>query len=584
MKKITIVFLGILISLSGCNKNVEYSNNDVPEHTEQKTEINRNLEQYTNIARQSENQNLSFSTTLNEKQYFFFELGKIYNMPFYSSMAFMYYNYDYDVELIFNKVTEESITNTIEKTNELVLTKQKGTSLYVGEEIKVSIIPDILETTLTVGGTSSTSTTFCESVANSFSRTKQYIEQYSNGLSIKLPINEKNGFIKGRKYKVSFYETMKIYGVLEYDKSLDDGTTNKCFSHSLISFVDSADKTLFIEQSNENGDFIYNTNQDLIFDIENAVSKARARMYDVMPFWKTSSGTEKDPYLITKFDEFRYFIYSEFNAKNKYAKLQCDIDFKINDNSNATMPPLRAHLNCNNHKMSNNFIIEPYSVTKNGSTYCCLGMFATIEEDASISNLIIENVHIYKSYSSSTQIDYSNLNVGLICGINNGIIQNCSTSGVTTNGIIDLEFNCDEKIDINCGGICGVNEYLINQCFIDKINITIIGDNTESGSSTTSHPFSVYVGGLVGFAFKGEISESTISNIYFYGNSKTYHTMYKYHFGVLFGYISSSKCYSIENSFSLIAAQSSVTMTVYAIGDKSSYSVYNHVINHNGIE
>ncbi|GGG71693.1 hypothetical protein GCM10010918_29140 [Paenibacillus radicis (ex Gao et al. 2016)] len=174
------------------------------------------------------------------------------------------------------------------------------------------------------------------------------------------------------------------------------------------------------------------------------------------------TGTASDPYQITTGEELD--TVRNYLGSNLYFKLTADID--LSSYGQGWLPiggssgRFQGHMDGNGHKITGLTINRP---NDNFS-----GLFGYIDYDASVSNMILENVNVTgKQYVG-----------GLVGRIDGGEISNSYVSGSVTG------------TSASVGGLIGYNYYgTVNNSFA-KANVT--------GSSTN-------VGGLVGANF-GEIS------------------------------------------------------------------------------
>lgn len=205
-------------------------------------------------------------------------------------------------------------------------------------------------------------------------------------------------------------------------------------------------------------------------------------------------------------------------SSGKIISLETDIDLAAYPN--LTVPYLDGYFDGNSHVIKNAVLEE------NMSDYA---LFRYIGENGQLRNVTIEA----KVYASDEQ-----QNIGIIAGINNGNILNCTAQGslegkAQSGGICGLNEetgiinNCVNEAEINgkyqTGGIAGANKGIINSCTNDgKINANakILKNSMDGDSSSVNISISNAVtglaaderanetGGIAGYS-EGEINNST---------------------------------------------------------------------------
>ncbi|MBR3963791.1 MAG: bacterial Ig-like domain-containing protein [Clostridia bacterium] len=202
-------------------------------------------------------------------------------------------------------------------------------------------------------------------------------------------------------------------------------------------------------------------------------------------------GTKERPYLIsnaTQFSNIRNYPSAVFSLTNNI--------------SLGTMSPIdefKGTLDGNGYTLSG----WNYSPTTSGNA----GLFRSISSGATVNNFTLSGGNI-----SSTDGAYGTLNIGLVCGTNNGTIRNVVVNGKSNiygdMGYIDQEDDSHTYV----GGICGTNCGTIERCGV--INSTISG---YSGSGRDGGTANTWVGGITGRT----LSNSKIFDCYSYGNTIT---------------------------------------------------------------
>ena len=495
------------------------------------------LENTTNIVEQSDTR-FEYAKSFNKTKYFFFNIGTIQNVPFYSSMSFMYGDFDYDVDLSFSKITQSSISSTIINTTEVVTGFENYLSWEVGGGITFGI-DNLLGINFSTDISNTDHTYFEEKAITSYQRTQDYLEQYSEGFTIKVPINTNNGFIRNRKYKVCFYETFTVYGVVIYNP---DATFNEQFSYSTLSLLGTDEISLYIEQSDCDGNFKYGHDGRITFNKEYAKKYAETSIASEQPMGLRNKGTKEDPYEILNEIDFLDFTSPQFNKPNVYGKLMADLDFT--HFSTDSCSTLNSNLDGNGHKIMNKLITDGSVIRNNYRSILCYGLFEAVSESGSISNLVIENLQITDSLNDD-KLYCDGVYVGLICGLNFGTIVNCSSNGIKKNGNISFTVDTSKSIDYVIGAICGLNENTIERCDFSKISISLFIDNRNS--SLKNIQSGVMVGGLVGFHSEGDVSFCSISQFFISINVLTVNERFRRNAGLLCGEIVKSSAYVSSN-------------------------------------
>ena len=221
----------------------------------------------------------------------------------------------------------------------------------------------------------------------------------------------------------------------------------------------------------------------------------------------------------------------------------------------------------NYHTISNLYI--------NSNLYNNTGLFSVIEQNAIISNVLMDNVYIYNNYSSGTNIgSIAGTNLGdiLNCGVKSGeLICKASTyiliggiSGRTGDDVSSIS-NCYNNANINAtltdgdyiraGGICGQLWYYGNVS-----NCYNTGDITSNGKRRTQN------GGIIGSIYK------TAKVVNCYNTGKVSGTADKNYIGGIVGQSGESTDYPegiIENSY-CTTTSSAISYYYYSGGMKTT--------------
>lgn len=174
-------------------------------------------------------------------------------------------------------------------------------------------------------------------------------------------------------------------------------------------------------------------------------------------------GSQANPYTINSYKHFENIKYNM--QKDVYYKLDCDLDYTdraygvVGDEKDV----FDANFDGNGYTLKNitiNSVIKDY-----------VGLFGYVGKDATIKNIIVENINSNNGYY-----------VGGIAGYNLGTIENCKVSG-------DLGTNYSTlSLSAYNGGIVGYNAGTIKYCTSDVnvLTISVRGDK------------STYAGGIAG--------------------------------------------------------------------------------------
>lgn len=201
---------------------------------------------------------------------YYFYLGSIKKVPVYSSTAIKYSYDDTEYTFKYSSLTEESLSNTISKSEEIIDTHSYtgGFKLVFEQDIGVemgTILKKIKANFKTQQSTDHHWTNnWGKTITESNSTTSSYVNKYSEGGEFKFSFSEKAGYKKGNYYRRTYYETVKAYGILIYDIEKDT------YSTSSQTFLQ-ANSTILEWEESENGVFEYEKGESLDFDLEKAI-------------------------------------------------------------------------------------------------------------------------------------------------------------------------------------------------------------------------------------------------------------------------------------------------------------------------
>lgn len=265
MKKILIMFLCVILIISAvaCGQAEK-----TPTPTQEQLPIvsvnkDNKLSAYSVEPTDTENElTAEYVENVDNKYYFYyFYLGLIKQVPSYSSIA-LQYTYDTDVTITFNALTEDSLSNTVSKSEEVIDTYSSTKGLQANIAAEFAVVKAKLKTSY------QRTKNWGKTISESNETTSAYVNSYSKGYEEKVSFSEDAGFVKGNYYRMSFYENVKAYGVLIYD--VED---NKYVTASQT-FLKSNSTVRLWEQSPD-GIFEYEKADKLDFDVESAIKYAQ---------------------------------------------------------------------------------------------------------------------------------------------------------------------------------------------------------------------------------------------------------------------------------------------------------------------
>lgn len=541
---ILILLLTICFWLSGCTP-IDNNDNTNPENQKfNTTNMSGKLVAYQGVQQED---SLTFANAINiDNQYFFyyFYLGTISKVPLYTSIA-LQYQYNTEVTFTFNKLTSDSLSNSLSKSMATIDThsytggfsvgfnQEFTTSTEVGAEAEAKIFGShvkasaTLGTSLSLGATEETdhhwTNNWGTTATDVQAVTSSYLNQYSNGYSEKVTFSEDAGFTKGNYYRMSFYETVSAYGVLAYEVATNTYSTT-------TDFLLKNNSTVRIWEESTNEVFDYQQEKDIEFDVNAAIEYAESHKLELSSSSSELGDNINNPYLISNADDFIKKI-KEFDSGNKYFRLTKDLDF-----SGKTISPISSfygNLDGAGYTIRNlNMQINSFAdLTPTEADAYYIGLFQYVY--GKISNLNIEH----------TTITVSNLNkrlrVGTLTGgLFNGIVYNCSTIGnvkiinsatgntawiggligYVENGRVihcgaDVAIEVKNSDVVNCGGLIG------RLCGSEIRNSFTKGNIEIDGAEISSDNVYVDAGGLTGRVIKNDDLgyQSKIQNCYAIG-------------------------------------------------------------------
>lgn len=213
------------------------------------------------------------SLNVNDEYYvYYFYLGVITRVPVYTSVAPQYI-YDTEVKMTFQELKEESFSETVSKSMESIDTHSYTGGFEVGfeEGIEAEGSALFVDVKASLKATQSTdhhwTNNWGSTLTDSNSTENSYLTQYSMGWEESVNFSESAGFTKGNYYRLSFYETVKAYGVLIYN--VKENTYSSTSDYFL-----KKNTTVRVWEESTDGNFDYEQHKDLYFDVNEAIKYA----------------------------------------------------------------------------------------------------------------------------------------------------------------------------------------------------------------------------------------------------------------------------------------------------------------------
>ena len=194
-------------------------------------------------------------------------------------------------------------------------------------------------------------------------------------------------------------------------------------------------------------------------------------------------------------------------------RLLCDIDFTADTCQVVQTIGSSGSQFCDifdggGHKISG-LIFEESPAEKN------YGLFNYIGEDGTVKNLTLEYAQMDCSSSGSIN------NVGMLCGVNYGIVENCMMDTCTVNAVSSVA-GC--MVGLNRGNIvnsCVIRSRLYNDSESDLIAAGMVGQNYGNIVNCYVAWAYIYSSSTAGICGKMYESSSTMTNVYAYKITKT---------------------------------------------------------------
>lgn len=455
------------------------------------------------------------SVNINDEYYlWYFDLGIVYDTPIYSSYA---YQYQYDgtaLDISFDKITTETISNNKAESVEVIDTKSRSEHINYGHEENISAegnvvfgkakveIKDSLEVGVSWTQNWGNIKTSSSSVTNTYETTYQY------GYSIHIPFSEQNGFKKGYRYRVTFFEPIQTYGVLMYDVENDE------YFVGYDTYFMPNSKACIIEES-QNGVFNYSKDKTITFDYDAAKEYALAHI---------PANTDSNLKLVKSISELNSAM---LNATSD-TKIRLLNDIQVSGNYNWQIPKnFKGELNGNGKK------IIGLKINKGKVQTNTVGVYGLVEElSGSIRNLELVNYELYVWKYHDDLLDFY---LGGICGVmNSGAeINSVILNASSIYGYHDNDTN-KKNSKAYVGGLVGnMGGGSIYGCCLEG-GTSVEGRSRVYRTSGSTADTWCFVGGFVGYldggtirSCKRDLSENTTVMSYTLsgGNVSAYHSI-----------------------------------------------------------
>ena len=211
--------------------------------------------------------NLAFAGIYNDQYYaYYFDLGVVDTTPIYSSQGIKYMNQDYDVKFKFQVCTIESLTREMTTAAQAIHTESGEANFKYCPEVTLFDFVSLKTASIDAHFLSEDTTT----ITNTQKYESSYTTTYTEENEFKIRFSEENGFRRKCTYRLSFFETVRCYGVLIYDIDKEE------YSYRYETLLDSNDQVMILEEtSDERGRFVYDINSNLEFDLDTAIEIAK---------------------------------------------------------------------------------------------------------------------------------------------------------------------------------------------------------------------------------------------------------------------------------------------------------------------
>ena len=420
---------------------------------------------------------------------YYFYLGEIRDMPFKESSTLLCQAQAFTYQFEFSESSTSTVSETINRSTTRSVTygasEQHNLKFKTGKELS-SVME--FEYGISLGFSKST----LSSSSYSTSNTKTFSETISKKESISVTLSSANGFENGYSYKMLWFNTLDIYGVILYDKY--EGT----YSYSTVGYVcDVNPKATIIKSKDKQGHFDnWNKDDTIPFDVDSALEYVKTHT----PEQKIEQdGSEKKPYLIASWDDFAESVNdSTRNKTDVYWLIVKDIAVPAYEAKDGSIfNELFAKV-----KGSGKTISGINLTMTSGSGRVNIGLFETIREGSSVSGLVFNDDRISFASSGGRNYSYS----GILAAVNKGEITDCEFRNCTVS--ID-ENSYNDYSHVTLGTIVGQNEGKIENCTVSSS--TLFADSDTENGEDVKRATTASAGGVCGIN-KGEIDSCSVSS------------------------------------------------------------------------
>ena len=242
---------------------------------------------------QEDGQTFSKAANVDDKYlFYYFYLGTVYDVPIYTSTIFEY-QFDTEVTISFDSLTSETLSKSLEQTQQTVETKSLSSGMEIGFRQEVSAEGNIAFAK--IKGTAGFSQDFdvrkskewSDAKSEAVSTSDSYLKKYEQGYSKRINFNEAARFKLGYSYRMVFYNSVNAYGVLAYD------IANKTYS-PLNDFLLESNGLIRKWEESKDGRFVYEQKKSLSFDVNRAIEYAEANKDELIGTTEPEPGEETD--------------------------------------------------------------------------------------------------------------------------------------------------------------------------------------------------------------------------------------------------------------------------------------------------
>ncbi len=258
--------------------------------------------------------------------------------------------------------------------------------------------------------------------------------------------------------------------------------------------------------------------------------------------------TDATAYLISKYEDFIKIDFSEEGEDLHYRLASDNIDLsalytkpedwwtKKDANGNVVSRMFNGHLDGSmtisdpntGVSITKRFPLKNLSITNDSSKNNSFALFSSLAEGASIRNVIFDNVSIKITLDAGNTAN-APIHIGVIAGINNGIIENCSIKLASsevrlkkaTNPSDDTDYSA-QNTTYNIGLVVGINNktilydnqqssdyaYMLDCASQGKLDVVV-----EAGNPNLKEDTNIYVGGIAGNNASGGKISSTYEDL-----------------------------------------------------------------------